>query len=489
MDLTYDVRVHETETYEGAKTTTYWVRWKVAGRRFKEPFKTSALAESFRSDLVSAARKGEAFVVSSGLPVSKHRDIREMTCYRLACSYADAKWPRSAAMTRKTVAEALAAVIPHLFARQKGRPDDRLIRTALRRWAFNTPARADRDAMPADIRAALLWVERNSRPAGDLMDPAVLRGALDALTLRLDGKQGSSVVVARRRKIFTAVLEHGVEVKALTSNPWADLKWQPPRSSVNGVDRRRVVNPMQARTLLGAVAEQGRIGPRMVAYYACLYYAALRPEEGVGIEVPRNFELPERDDEWGEFVLDVAEPHAGKAWTDSGANRDRRQLKQRAVGEVRRVPCPPVLTAIIRRHVEQFGLGPGGRLFVGERNKAELPVLTINRIWRQARAAVFTPEVYASPLAGTPYDLRHAAVSTMLNAGISPTDVAEIAGQSPEVLWRNYAKCLDGGLAELRRRMAAGYGGRQAISGRPAEALLTLENFGPHSARMLVDGQ
>jgi hypothetical protein len=36
---------------------------------------------------------------------------------------------------------------------------------------------------------------------------------------------------------------------------------------------------------------------------------------------------------------------------------------------------------------------------------------------------VFTPAVYASPLAETPYDLRHAAVSTMLNAGISPTAV------------------------------------------------------------------
>lgn len=65
------------------------------------------------------------------------------------------------------------------------------------------------------------------------------------------------------------------------------------------------------------------------------------------------------------------------------------------------MPCPPILTAIIRWHIGEFGLGPSGRLFVGERNKEELPTLTINRIWRQARQEAFTPEVHASPLAET----------------------------------------------------------------------------------------
>ena len=193
-----------------------------------------------------------------------YRDVRNVTCYDLARSYVDLKWPRAAAMTRKTIAEALTAVIPHLFARTKGKPGDRLIRTALRRWAFNTPARDD-EAMPAEIRSALAWVARNTRPAVDLLNPEVLRRALDGVTLRLDGKPGSPVVVSRRRKVFTAMLEHGVEMKALPRNPWTTLKWTPPRAS-GGVDRRRVVNPMQARTLFAAVERQGRIGPRMVAY-------------------------------------------------------------------------------------------------------------------------------------------------------------------------------------------------------------------------------
>jgi integrase len=60
------------------------------------------------------------------------------------------------------------------------------------------------------------------------------------------------------------------------------------------------------------------------------------------------------------------------------------------------------------------------------------------------RVAALTPEVAASPLARTPYDLRHAAVSTWLNAGVPPTNAAEWAGHSVEVLLKIYAKCLDG---------------------------------------------
>jgi hypothetical protein len=36
------------------------------------------------------------------------------------------------------------------------------------------------------------------------------------------------------------------------------------------------------------------------------------------------------------------------------------------------VPCPPELTALLHEYVAAFGTGPGGRLFIGERNDAEL---------------------------------------------------------------------------------------------------------------------
>jgi hypothetical protein len=70
----------------------------------------------------------------------------------------------------------------------------------------------------------------------------------------------------------------------------------------------------------------------------------------------------------------------------------------------------------------------------------------------------FIEEVVASPLARSPYDLRHAAVSTWLNGGVPATDVAAWAGHSVEVLLKIYAKCLDGGAEALRQRAQAALG-------------------------------
>jgi integrase len=64
--------------------------------------------------------------------------------------------------------------------------------------------------------------------------------------------------------------------------------------------------------------------------------------------------------------------------------------------------------------------------------------------------AALTLEAATSPLARTPYDLRHAAVSTWLNGGVPATDVAEWAGHSVEILLKIYAKCLDRRSVTLR---------------------------------------
>ena len=78
---------------------------------------------------------------------------------------------------------------------------------------------------------------------------------------------------------------------------------------------------------------------------------------------------------------------------------------------------------------------------------------TYLEVFHAARQAALTEAEAATPLMGRPYDLRHAAVSTWLNAGVPAPQVAEWAGHSVNVLLRVYAKCIAGQQTEAKRRI------------------------------------
>ena len=60
----------------------------------------------------------------------------------------------------------------------------------------------------------------------------------------------------------------------------------------------------------------------------------------------------------------------------------------------------------------------------------------------------------ASPLARRPYDLQHAFLWRWLNSSVCPTQVAEWAGHSVDVLLRIYAKCVAGQDELAKRRIS-----------------------------------
>jgi integrase len=121
---------------------------------------------------------------------------------------------------------------------------------------------------------------------------------------------------------------------------------------------------------------------------------------------------------------------------------DERGLKHREEDEERPVPIPPELVAMLRAHIETYGTTPDGRLFYTRSGGSYHNDYA--RVWREARKLAFTPGQVEPPLAGRPYDLRHAAVSLWLNAGVHAPEVAERAGHSVQILLKTYAKCIDG---------------------------------------------
>ncbi len=436
---TYDVRVWKVEKYVGAAVTTYTVRWSVGGRRRRQPHRTAALAETFRSELLTAMRRGEAFDVATGRPLSMiRREAPGTSWYAFACQYLDMKWKGASPKHRKGIAEALIAVTPAMLDAEMDGVTAKAVRSALLNWGYN--ARRGGPEQPATVTERLEWVAKHSRPVTDLTRPEVARAALEAIASKLDGTRAAGRTATVKRANFSTALGYAVELGLLTTNPIRSIKWQAPKS-VRVVDRRAVTNPDQARKLLDTVAVTPRSGAQLMAFFASMYYSALRPEEAVNIR-EHWLDLP-ADTGWGWMTLEKAAPETGRQWSDSDTRRDVRQLKHRAVGETRRVPVPPALVEILRAHLKGHGTDDEGRLFRGERG-GPLAGVTYTRLWDRARKAALTDEQYASPLARRPYDLRHAAVSTWLNSGVEPPRVAEWAGHSVGVLLKIYAKCLDG---------------------------------------------
>lgn len=475
-DTTFDVRIHETHVRKGARVTTYTVRWKVGPKRWSEGFRRAAQAESFRSNLNTAAKNGEAFSLRTGRPISWQREENAISWYEFSLDYAAAKWPYASPNHRRGIAEALTDATEALLTSQKGAPSREEIRLALRSWAYSERLQKGGDP-PAEIVPALRWLERNTVDMADLSPDrdgaTIARAVLDRLSRKKDGSPAAGTTATRKRVTFNNAMEYACERSILTANPLKRVKWTKPRMAQT-LDMRTVVNAEQAARILAAVKRQGKRGERMVAFYGLMYYAALRPEEVIDLRPEHLVSLPPVG--WGELRLTHSEPRSGSRWTNGGKARDRQPLKHRAPGETRSVPLHPHLVHLLRHHLEEFSIQPGARLFVGPRGGI-MTDRTYLSVWRKARADALTPAEAASPLAQTPYALRHAAVSTWLSAGVPPAQVAEWAGHSVAVLLRVYAKCVAGQEEEAKRRITEAtkigqkpVDGRESAAGGPGEA-------------------
>lgn len=453
MDITYDVRFWKTHVYKGKRVTTYHVRWALDGKPFREAYRNKAQAESFRSDLVSAARKGEAFDIATGKPVSWREHADGSTWYEFACRYVDAKWPYASPNHRRSIAEALTDATEALLTTDKGQPPRDAIRAALRSWAFSERVRLRTETPPEQHAQAVAWLARHTVEMRELTKDrragALAHAVLDRIGRKLDGTRAAGNTTNRKRMVLHNAFAYARETGILPSNPLDGVTWTRPRTAEQ-VDPAVVPNPDQARSLLRAVREHNETGARLEAFFGCMYYAALRPEEALDLRRENLADLP--SDGWGEFLLAGANPQTGSLWGDEGGTRQRQPLKHRARGETRPVPIHPELVALLRTYLECYGYGRDGLLFTGTRGGYIHPK-TYLTVWHAARRRALTGTEAESSLARRPYDLRHAAVSTWLAAGVDPAQVATWAGHSVAVLLRVYTKCIAGREEEAKRRI------------------------------------
>ena len=225
----FDVSVHAIRRRAGRRRP-FEVRWRAAGRSRSKSFTTKKLADSYRAELVRAARMGLEFDPLTGEPTEWHiPEPAVVTWYEEATAYAVMKWPSLGAHSRASVAEALATVTP-VLTRPGGpdRPGPRELRTALYQHAFNP----GRPAEPGSAAAQILdWAQRASLPVGCLSEPAVLRAALEALTFLLDGSRAATNTIIRKRAVLHGALGYAAEAGLLPDNPLDNFGWRVPQSS------------------------------------------------------------------------------------------------------------------------------------------------------------------------------------------------------------------------------------------------------------------
>lgn len=449
MRTTFNVRFWEIQLKKNRRRK-YGVRWITDDREHSAWFEIKAQASSRRSELMQAARRGEGFDVETGLPVSELKRRNSSSFLEFAQSYMEVKWPSAAAKTRESTVDGLATAGAAFVLDGAGRPEYADLRRVLRTHLLPPPARAQE--LPGADRDVVDWLARRSRSLIDLADLGTARELLDVISTKIDGGQVAASTYRRKRAVLFNLLSYAVERELLPDNPLDKVKRAAPKL-VEQVDPRVVANPAQVRELLTGVTYVGRRnrdrGAHLEAFFATLYYSAARPAEALALR-EGDCKLPESG--WGELALGESRPAAGKRWTDSGEVHDRRGLKHRATNDLRYVPIPPVLVALLRAHLDRYGTAADGRLFRAP-GGGMVSSSTYSRVWAEARTYALPPDRVASPLAGRPYDLRHAAVSLWLNAGVPATEVAARAGHSVDVLLKVYAKCLDGQRDSLNSRI------------------------------------
>lgn len=460
MNSTHQVRFWEIKTLRPdtngrQRKRPHGVRWVTAGREHSEWFTTKALAKAHLGKLVQAANRGEAFDMVTGLPESLYRLEHSPGLLRVAQEFLAHVWDDMAPNSRSRLVDGLAVAVQG-FCDAECDADPVEVRRALTTVILPPVGGL---AATADQLAIRRWFEEHSRNVADLVDDQERTAFGRRLASNLDGSKARPTTVDTRKGAVVQALSFAVDRSYLGTNPLRGLRLSRYQAEV-AIDPGVVVSPVQARSLLAAVtyARPRGTNPSWLPFFATLYFAGVRPSEARFLGVD-HCELPRQG--WGELVLPRSLGKAAARYTDDGRTYQERPLKHRAERTTRRVPIPPELVRLLAEHIEREGTAADGRLF---RNSVGGPVASASYsdVWRLARPLGLAPRHVASSLARRPYDLRHAAVSSWIAAGVQLPEVARRAGHTVQVLLAVYAKVIHGSTDAMNQQIEAFLSGEHA---------------------------
>jgi integrase len=308
----------------------------------------------------------------------------------------------------------------------------------------------------AEVLAAGEWLHAHSEFVPDLTVAGVER-VLDDFRVNLDGSSSAKNVRVRKRNAFHMLLEHTMKNELLPSNLMDKADTRDFRAgAVTPIDRRIVMDPVQAAAFLRNIGYDPVTGQvegddRYTAFVALMLFEGLRPSEASAVRADW-LELPMRG--WGLLVLENAIVQGSAEWSDDGEAYSENALKwtdhSSRNEKTRDVPLSPETVAILRRHLALYGTAADGRL-TSAREGGPMNSNLLSRLMEKARNRTFADpnSPHHIPRANHPlrsmtgYHCRHTAGSTMLNAGVPATLVAERMGHDVQMLLSTYAKVIE----------------------------------------------
>jgi integrase len=409
----------------GGRSKPWVVRWEVDGRRTSRAFRTKALADRYRSELVVAHDRGESFDRTTGEPLSWSPSGSDVTVYDWARTWLAEQWPEWQPRTRTSAVEALSRFVPLAVASNAGDAPVRL------RNYLTSALQPDQSL--DDIDECERWLRRASLPLVDLTRQNL--AAIDSeLGKSLDGGQLSSSTAGRYRKVARSCIRRAVELEVLGADPWPPQpKGRRHRKAVrtrSTVDIRKLPDPATMRRAIDAIETHQPASLTYKVMTAVAYYAGLRPSEVVML---RRSVLSLPANGWGR--IDVVE-----------ADIDFDVPGEPKTGP-RSVPIPPVLVDILSEWCDEHPVQPDELLFrtrTGNRPTAS----NWTRAWHRALRSIDHPTLRV-------YDCRHAAATTWLQAGVSLGEVARRLGHSVETLVKTYVGALASDEESANQRIEA----------------------------------
>ncbi len=455
------------ETKRAERTILCWdVRGTIDGwpyfKRFSQPHGSAEKARDWAKKLVADFGRGWMYDPQAKRFVEPETrvDIEgdRLSVLDAALDQLDRKWRSWEPKSREAAVRSYRRACLHLVDDPEGRPEDAV--EAYLDAVMQSPLRR-----PATLTELEAEGERWIQAASLSMDKVTWQQLEDLVRrYRISQRDPTKTVSAVTERRFVADLKHlwrDCGARHAIANPWPAVhtldKDATRRGSVRPgpVDKDIVLSPSQVLALADACVEYGSWGEEVRAYVEVLGLCGLRPGEGAALGVD-DLDLPRSGTGW--LRVSRSARRVSSRWLDDDEDEQWGPLKDRAIGESRTVPVPEAVVRSLRHHLETVRRSASNEELIFTHGGHRFDMGAFERdVWEPARRHLFpsNPKLKSDDPRQSKlsrlrrHDLRHAACSMWLNAGVDPKVCQKWSGHSTLSVFLDVYQGINPGREEL----------------------------------------